>query len=113
MIQPQVAAWVPVMFRNFYIGKNHKIAKNSTATKSREKITTDFVTFRILFLKIMYVWINLKTIKFYLIKLATDLYWQPIYLLSERSSFDGCMSKTCFELNVVFELYISLKKVVN
>jgi hypothetical protein len=37
----QVAAWVPDMFRNFYIGKNHKIAKNSTATKAREKITTD------------------------------------------------------------------------
>ncbi len=29
------------------------------------------------------VWLNLKTIKFYLIKLATDIYWQPSYLLGE------------------------------
>ncbi len=31
----------------------------------------------------MYVWLNLKTIKFYLIKVATDFYRQPIYLLGE------------------------------
>ena len=34
----------------------------------------------------MYVSINLKTIKFYLIKLATDCYSQPSYLLGERFS---------------------------
>jgi hypothetical protein len=37
---PQVAAWVPDMFCNFYLGKNHKIAKNSTTTKAKEKIST-------------------------------------------------------------------------
>jgi len=36
----QGAAWVPDMFSNFLV-KNHKIAKNSTATKAREKINTD------------------------------------------------------------------------
>ncbi len=34
----------------------------------------------------MYVWLNLKTIKFCLIKFATDFYWQPRYLLSESAS---------------------------
>ncbi len=34
----------------------------------------------------MYVWLNLRTTKFYLIKLATDGYWQPSYLLDERAS---------------------------
>jgi hypothetical protein len=29
---------------------------------------------------------NLKTIQFYLIKLATDFYQQPSYLLDERDS---------------------------
>jgi hypothetical protein len=29
------------MFCNFYLVKNHKIAKNSTTTKAREKISTD------------------------------------------------------------------------
>jgi len=37
----QVAAWVPDMFCNFYFMKNHKIAKNSTTTKARDKISTD------------------------------------------------------------------------
>jgi hypothetical protein len=36
----QVAAWFPDMFSNFYLLKNHKIAKNSN-TKDREKISTD------------------------------------------------------------------------
>jgi hypothetical protein len=35
-----VAAWVPGMFCNFYLMKNHKIARNSTA-KAKEKINTD------------------------------------------------------------------------
>jgi hypothetical protein len=34
----QVVAWFPDMFYNFYFIKDHKIAKNSTATKAREKI---------------------------------------------------------------------------
>ena len=35
-----MAAWVPGMLNNFYLGKNHKIAKNSTTTKARGKIST-------------------------------------------------------------------------
>jgi hypothetical protein len=36
-----IAAWFPDMFCYFYLVKNSKIAKNSTATKAREKISTD------------------------------------------------------------------------
>jgi hypothetical protein len=37
----KVAARFPDMFCNFYLVKNHKIAKNSTTNKVREKIITD------------------------------------------------------------------------
>ncbi len=37
----QVAAWVPDVFLNFYVVKNHKIAKNSATAKAREKISAD------------------------------------------------------------------------
>jgi hypothetical protein len=30
-------------------------------------------------------WLNLNTIKFSLIKLATDFYWQPSYFLGEKN----------------------------
>jgi len=33
----QVAAWLPDMFCNFYLVKNHKMAKTSTTTKATEK----------------------------------------------------------------------------
>ncbi len=33
----QVAEWFPDMFCNFYLVKNHKIAKNSTNTKLEKK----------------------------------------------------------------------------
>ena len=36
----QLAALVSDMFCNFYLVKNHKIDKNSTTTKAREKIST-------------------------------------------------------------------------
>jgi len=36
-----VAAWFPDMFCNFYVVKNHQVAKNSTTNKAREKIITD------------------------------------------------------------------------
>jgi hypothetical protein len=36
----QAAAWFPDMFGNFYVVKNPEIAKNSTTTKAREKIST-------------------------------------------------------------------------
>jgi hypothetical protein len=42
---PQVATWFPRMFCNFYLLKNHKIAKNLTTTKGREKISTDEESF--------------------------------------------------------------------
>jgi hypothetical protein len=35
-----VAALFPDIFCNFYVVKNHKIAKNSTTTKAIEKIST-------------------------------------------------------------------------
>jgi hypothetical protein len=44
----QVAAWVPDMFCNFYIAKNHQITKNSTTTKAREKISTYLETLEFL-----------------------------------------------------------------
>jgi len=44
----QVAAWAVDMFCDFYLMKNHKIAKNSTTTKAREKLSTDFESLRIL-----------------------------------------------------------------
>jgi len=36
-----VAAWVPDMFYNFYLEKNHRIANNSATTEPIEKIRTD------------------------------------------------------------------------
>ncbi len=44
----QVAAWFPDTFCNFYLVKNHKIAKNSTATKARAKNKHRFGILRIL-----------------------------------------------------------------
>jgi len=68
---------------------NHKIAKNTT-TKAREKISTDFESLEF-YQKIIYVWLTLKTIKFYWIKLVTDLYLQPSYLLGERASLSNAL----------------------
>ncbi len=68
----QVAALLPDMFGSFYLVKNHKHAKNSTTTKAREKINTDLASLE--FKKMRYVRLNLKAIKFYLIKLATYYY---------------------------------------
>jgi hypothetical protein len=36
-----LAALFPDMFGNFYVVKNHKIAKNSTITNAKEKMRTD------------------------------------------------------------------------
>jgi hypothetical protein len=69
------------MFCNFYLVKTYKIAKNSTTTKAREKISTDLESLE--FQKfLMYGGLNLKTIKFYVTKLATDFYGK---LLGETS----------------------------
>ncbi len=62
---------------------NHRIAKTQQSLKLDKKNKHRFVNLRIIEL----FWLNLKTIKFYLIKLATDFYWQPSYLLDERASF--------------------------
>jgi hypothetical protein len=43
-----VAAWLPDVFGYFYFVKNHKIAKNSTTTKAREKNKHRFRILRIL-----------------------------------------------------------------
>ncbi len=68
----QVAAWVPDRFSNFYLVKSHKIANYSATTEARDKI--NMIGNRHNFRKILiYVWLNLKTIKFNLIKLAADL----------------------------------------
>jgi hypothetical protein len=63
-----VAAWVPDMLYAFYFVKNHKIAKNSTTPKAREKIRQiwnpqNFRNF------LMAVPLNLKTIQFNLSRL--------------------------------------------
>jgi hypothetical protein len=42
-----VAAWVPDVFCYFNLVKNYKIAKNSTTTKAREKISTDLKSLEI------------------------------------------------------------------
>ena len=44
----QVAALVPDMFCNFYLVKNHKIAKTSTIAKAKEKNKYRFRILRIL-----------------------------------------------------------------
>jgi hypothetical protein len=44
----QVAAWFPDIFWNFYSVKTHKIAKNLTTTKARQKIITYLEIHRIL-----------------------------------------------------------------
>jgi len=63
-----VAVLVPDMFFIFYLVKNHKIAKDSTITNAREKISTDLESLEFLKKKLG----MLKKIK--LIKSATDFY---------------------------------------
>ncbi len=41
----QVAVWFPEMFCNFYLVKNQAIAKTSTTTKAREKISIESLKF--------------------------------------------------------------------
>ncbi len=49
--------------------KNHKTAYNSTISEARDKISTDLKSLELK--KLMYVRLNLETIKFYFIKYAT------------------------------------------
>jgi hypothetical protein len=71
------------VFQHLWSEKSQNYKKTSTTVKAREKNEPRFGVLRNL---LMYVWINLKTIKSYLIKLATEFYWQPSCLLGERSS---------------------------
>jgi hypothetical protein len=57
------------MFCILHLVKNHKIVNNSTATKARAKISVDLESLEF-YDSLMSVLLNLKTIKFYLIKLA-------------------------------------------
>ncbi len=71
-----MAARVSDMFCNFYLLKNHKIGKNSTTTKAREKISTYLESVE------SYQFFDTRFTKFkndqlLIIKLATDFYWQP------------------------------------
>ncbi len=75
------------MFCDFYLVKIHKIAKNSTTTKAREKISTDLESLE--FQKYFDVCLmKFKNNQILLIKLATDFYWQQSYLLGERASLN-------------------------
>jgi hypothetical protein len=69
----QVAAWVPDMFCGYYLMKNYIVSNNSATTKAREKISTGLESLEFLEI-LMYILLNLKTINFYLIKLATDFF---------------------------------------
>jgi hypothetical protein len=68
------------MFYNFYLVKNHKIANNSATTEGREKNRPILGIHRIL---LMYLWLNCKTMKLYVINLARFL---ARYLVGERAS---------------------------
>jgi len=78
----QVAAWVPDMFCNFYLTKNHKIANNSTNTDATRTNEHRFWNLRIFRNFFMCVWLNLKTIKLYVIKSTAD--WERNHVLAER-----------------------------
>ncbi len=57
------------MFCILYLVKNHKIVNNSTAPTARAKISVDLESLEFYDFS-MSVLLNLKTIKFYLIKLV-------------------------------------------
>ncbi len=76
----QVATWFPDMFCNLYLVKNHK-----TTTKARKKIAWIWNPYNSR-KSLMHVWLNFKTIKFYLVDIATDFYWQTSYVPGERDS---------------------------
>jgi hypothetical protein len=61
---------VPNMFFKFYLVKNCKNTNNSITTGVREKISIDLESLE--FKNFFDVSLNLKTIKFYFVKLATD-----------------------------------------
>jgi hypothetical protein len=69
-LQVSVTRWQHgprIIFAPFISLKNHKIANDSITTGVREKVSTDPYNFW------MFAWLILKTMKFCLIKLATDI----------------------------------------
>ncbi len=73
--------WQSKLFCSATFVKNNKFFKKSTTTKARE---TNKQRFGILRIFSMYVWLYLKTIKFFSVKLDTDFYWLT-KLLGERA----------------------------
>ncbi len=74
----QVAVWVPDMFCNFYNVKKLIFAITQQPWKlEKNKHGFGILRNRVIFW--MHVSLNLKTIKCYLVKLATNLYWQPSF----------------------------------
>jgi hypothetical protein len=78
----QVAAWVPDMFCNFDLVNSYKIATNSATIEDRIKISTDSESLEFF----MHVWLNLKTTRFYLIKISHRFQVQPSYLDGKKTS---------------------------
>jgi hypothetical protein len=67
----KLAEWVSDIFFNFYIVKIHKIASNLKTTEAREEISTDLEPLEF-HKSVGHVWLDIKTMKFYLIKLAEE-----------------------------------------
>ena len=69
--------------------KNHKIVNNSTITEDIVEISTDLESLEMISIDVCS---TLKTIKFYVEKLATNFYWQLTYLLGctvDVTTYDG------------------------
>ncbi len=76
---------VPDMFYNFYLVKNHKIASHSLTTEAREKISTYLESLE--FYKFFDVCLTkFENYQVLVVKLSTDLQWQPSYLLDDGAS---------------------------
>ncbi len=82
-----MAAWVQGMFWNFYLEKKCKNAYDSVTTEARDE-NKQILESLILLNNYVYVLLILKTINFYLIKLATYFEWQLSYLLGEASQLE-------------------------
>ncbi len=83
------AACIPDMFCNFYLSENHKIDNNSTITKAEVKMSEDLISLNFRNFFEVYVCLNLKEIKFYLLKLATNSNDNQPILSGETSPFNG------------------------
>jgi hypothetical protein len=61
----------PIYVLPFLFCENYKIANDSRTTTAREKVCRDLESLEF-YKNFAVVWLNLKTIEFYLTKLATD-----------------------------------------